>query len=249
MGIVRKIASKVLRREPLFQALEVEISSPCNLRCRTCPNKDHERPRAELPMEVLSSMVAELAEMNYQGAFSPHFYNEPLMDPRLVDILTMVRAGLPGVTINLFTNFTLMTAELYRALLPVVDEFIVTVDEPVVLKKVERISAELTEEEKRKLRVRSIADGGLSNRAGALDMDGKETVRPEACGFVDYMVVDAFGDVHLCCNDYFGKAVYGNVKEQGIRDIWFSEKFVQARRKARKLQHPLCKGCFWSTPA
>lgn len=249
MGIRAKLASLLRSKKvSLFQSLEVEISSPCNLRCETCPNRDNERPTMELPMGVIASMVDELEVIGFEGTFSPHFYNEPLMDSRLVDILRLVREKLPRVTINLFTNFTLMTTSLYRELHPVVDEFIVTVDEPVVLKKVERMSSELSDEEKSKLRVRSITDIGLSNRAGAIDMDSKDLVQPESCGFVDYMVVDAAGDVHLCCNDYFGKAIYGNVKEQGLADIWFSDTFARDRELARKLKHPLCDGCYWSQP-
>lgn len=245
MSLKSSLTSLLRRREPLFQALEVEISSPCNLKCDTCPNKEHRRPRMELPMDVIEGMVSELRELDYQGAFSPHFYNEPLIDKRLPDILALVRENVPGATINLFTNFTPMTVELYRLLLPLVDEFIVTSDEPEVRRAVETVLAQLTRKELGKLRTRSLQDTGLSNRAGAMDAQGTEFKRLEHCSLVNTMVVDAWGAVHLCCNDYFGKAVFGNIKEASLADIWHSKEYVKARKLGAKAKHPLCEDCYW----
>lgn len=232
-------------RKGLFQALEVETYSPCNLRCTTCPNQDHRRPVMELPMEVIEKMVLELGELHYAGAFSPHFYNEPLLDKRLPDILTLVRHHAPEATINLFTNFTPMTPGLYRTLLPLVDEFIVTSDQPEVQRALDRVMPELSSEELTKLRTRSLRDSGLSNRAGALEgASGSRAMR--ACAFVNNLTVDAWGQAHLCCNDYYGKAVFGNVRDRSLIDIWFDKEYVEARRLGARAAHPLCRGCFWT---
>lgn len=232
---------------PLFETLELEISSSCNLRCATCPNNTHSRAHAELPTEVIRSVVMQLKELNYSGSFSPHFYNEPLLDARLPEILDMVRENLPKVTINLFTNFTRMTVDLYRRLLTAVDAIIVTIDEPRVQRKVEAISAELSEEERLKLRLRSLQGVGLSNRAGAVDISGENGTRLEQCHFpLHYMVIDASGNAHLCCNDYFGKALFGNVTERPLIDIWRDPQFARARKLASQARHPLCRGCFWT---
>ena len=240
------LLSRLVRgRGPLFQALEVEISSTCNLRCDTCPVKHHQRPHTELPTQVIEAMVVELAALGYSGAFSPHFYNEPLLDKRLPSILELVRSRLPRATINLFTNFTPMTGELYKTLLPLVDAFIVTVDQPVVERAVQRVRQELNAGDLEKLRTRSIKDTALSNRAGALDL-GKDTLRRrQRCDFVQYMTVDASGDVHLCCNDYFGEACFGTIKERSLAEIWYSEEYVKARTLAASARHHLCRKCYW----
>ena len=246
MGLRSKLASLLGgNNPPLFQALEVEISSPCNLKCETCPNKEHRRPKTELPIETIQRIILELSKLGFQGSFSPHFYNEPLLDKRLSDILAFVRQHLPKVTINLFTNFTPMTVELYRRLLPLVDEFIVTSDQPEVQQAVAKITAGLTNEELTKLRTRSLKETGISNRAGAMDVGNTPQQRMTNCVFVNSMIIDAWGDVHLCCNDYFGKALFGNVKEQSLSDIWFSEEYVQARKLGAKGKHPLCTTCYW----
>lgn len=233
---------------PLFDALEVEISSSCNLRCATCPNRDHTRPEATLPLEVIHGMILELKALGYKGAFSPHFYNEPLLDPRLPEILAAVRRHLPNSNIPLFTNFTLMTPEMYRQLLPLVDEFVVSVNEPVVRNTIAKIECQLTAAERGKLRTRFLSADALSNRAGAVALSAKVQQPRLQCNIPQhYMVVDANGDTHLCCNDYFGKALYGNVKERKILDIWRDERFVRDRALAAQARHHLCRNCLWPT--
>lgn len=252
MSILKRAARKVATalgalEVPLFETIEVEISSGCNLRCVTCPNKDHSRPDVSLPTEVIWAIVAELKSLDFAGNFSPHFYNEPLLDPRLPEILEHVRHELPQVCTTLFTNFTLMTPEMYRRLAQSVDSFVVTVDEPSIRLKVERIRAQLTEVESSKLRVRSLEGAGLSNRAGAVDVGEAPGRRLTQCNFPEhYLVVDAYGDVHLCCNDYFGKALFGNVRERSLLEIWRSPAFVAARAQAQAVRHHLCQTCFWS---
>lgn len=246
-GGFRKLAGLLGGKGPLFQALEVEISSACNLRCGTCPVKHHQRPQAELPTGVIEAMVAELASLGYAGTFSPHFYNEPLLDKRLPSILGLVRSRLPRVTINLFTNFTLMTPELYRTLLPLVDSFIVTVDQPAIERAVERVRRELDAGELAKLRTRSIQGSALTNRAGAIAADPATMRKLEHCDYPQSaLVVDATGDAHLCCNDYFSQAVYGNVKEKGLAEIWHDPAFTKDRQLGSCVRHPLCRNCLWT---
>ncbi|WP_308734195.1 SPASM domain-containing protein [Humidesulfovibrio sp.] len=229
---------------PLFQTLELETFSPCNLKCKTCPNQIHRRSRQELPLDVIEPMIQELMALGYSGCFSPHFYNEPLLDPRLPVILRLVHQSLPKTKIKLFTNFTLMTLELYRTLLPLVDSFIVTVDQPEVQAAVDKLTPKLSPKELTKLHLRSIVASGLSNRAGALPLDGPVRAMRQ-CSFVNNMTVDAWGEVHLCCNDYFGKATFGNVKARALASIWHDPDYVQARRLGSRAAHALCRDCCW----
>ena len=43
------------------------------------------------------------------------------------------------------------------------------------------------------------------------------------------MVIGYDGTVPLCCADTKWKAVMGNVRERGIKDIWFSDFFKKVR--------------------
>jgi radical SAM protein with 4Fe4S-binding SPASM domain len=54
------------------------------------------------------------------------------------------------------------------------------------------------------------------------------------------------GDVALCCLDYSGKEVLGNVREQTIAEIWNNPRYREVRdahRKSEQEKLSLCKDC------
>jgi radical SAM protein with 4Fe4S-binding SPASM domain len=54
------------------------------------------------------------------------------------------------------------------------------------------------------------------------------------------------GDLHMCCMDALGKIVFGNVRDNTIREVYNSEKYVEFRRahaEDRALDVPECRGC------
>jgi radical SAM protein with 4Fe4S-binding SPASM domain len=60
------------------------------------------------------------------------------------------------------------------------------------------------------------------------------------------LTVMSSGEVALCCVDYDGKVIVGNLKKQTIQEIWNSERFKQIRKlhldgKGNKI--PICQNC------
>jgi hypothetical protein len=54
------------------------------------------------------------------------------------------------------------------------------------------------------------------------------------------------GEIVLCCNDYFAKAVMGTVQGEGIKGTWEGKKFEHYRRKLLRndrVDLPLCDVC------
>jgi radical SAM protein with 4Fe4S-binding SPASM domain len=41
------------------------------------------------------------------------------------------------------------------------------------------------------------------------------------------------GDVFICCCDYFGKHIMGNIKDNSILEIWRNPRFADIRTQAR----------------
>lgn len=72
--------------------------------------------------------------------------------------------------------------------------------------------------------------------------DGKE-----ACPFPFYQImIRTNGDVSMCCIDYQGHTVIGNVKEKNLKDIWQSEKtlaFYKMQLEHRRNENPACRDC------
>ncbi len=101
---------------PLFTSMTQEISAQCNRTCVFCPNHDFERPDAQMPMALIEKAAEELGTLRYGGRWSPYMYNEPLRDPRLLDILHLIRQQVPRCVININTNADYLDEELLDAL-------------------------------------------------------------------------------------------------------------------------------------
>lgn len=66
------------------------------------------------------------------------------------------------------------------------------------------------------------------------------------------MIVLHDGRVSLCCNDYEGKVIMGDLRTQDIMDVWLGEKFQNYRKnhiEDKRASLPLCNSCsrysFW----
>ena len=249
MTFLRKMYFRLRFEGRIFSVVEIEPSSSCNLRCGSCPNSVKRRDYVEMPREIWEKVVSELSEMKYSGEFSPQYYNEPLTDKRIVELMAFARRNLPDARILMFSNFTLMTPELYGKLYDSIDEFIVTVDEPLIKASVEKLMVSIDPTLRRKIRTRSISEGGLSNRGGAIEIDKREMAKAKRCSLpMNYLVIDATGNVRICYNDFSGETSFGNVKDRTIREIWFSEEFISERADAfaGDFKFNICKNCFWT---
>jgi len=231
----------------VFRAFEIETTTVCNLKCANCPVATRPRKPANMPEAMFHKAVDELAELGFSGDFSPHFYNEPFADKRIVDFMGYAADKLPQARFVIFTNATLLAPDLFRAMQAAcpVSEYVVSIDEPVIGKAVAALTGELSAGEGALIRTRRLADGFLSNRGGLVEPD-TGLVRPGRCLMArDYMVVNAHGDVVLCYNDYLGASTFGNIGEQSLMDIWNRPDFRAIREDAADgvFHTDLCRAC------
>lgn len=216
--------------EALFQSIEIETLSYCNLRCATCPVAVAPRERTVMPTETFRRLVDELAAVDYAGALSPHFYNEPFADGRLPELMAYAAMKLPRARLLVFTNATLLTRELFEAMPSAIAEYVVTTDDETIRAAFERLMAELDPAQRAKFRARSIAAGALFSRGGVVSLPGLRPVR--RCSLPSrYCAVNAAGDVVLCYNDYLGKGAQGNIHRASLLEVWNAPDNV-ARRAA-----------------
>jgi len=256
-----KTNSTVLRHQArqeslpeFFQFVEIETSTACNLRCRYCPNSISDRGliknNKQMPTALFYRLIDELAAIEFGGEFHPHFFNEPLLDERLPQLLEYVRNKLNRCKIALFTNGLFLTLEKYLELAHVgVNSISVTrhlsgdpphIDEIMRYRQVHGDSGVTFD---------YIRDGLdkeiLFNRGGLIPLK-KIHHKTEACTWpAHYLTINFKGDVLLCCNDYHASFPVGNVVNQSIMAVW-GKSFNKALRiciskDASKV--PLCRRC------
>lgn len=100
----RRVAMDLFRRS--VSMVEVELFSYCNRRCWFCPNAHIDRITSNSHMvpETYTSIIEQLAEIDYQGVVTYSRFNEPLADRIILEKLRETRAKLPKAKLHANTN-------------------------------------------------------------------------------------------------------------------------------------------------
>lgn len=231
-----------------FTRLEIESSTRCNRRCAFCPVSLGPRPDHDMPQELFLSILDQADRMGFRGRFSPHFYNEPLLDPRLSSLLREVRARLPGAFIVLYTNGDALGPERLRELLDAgVFFFIVTIEgeEGPALRRAREALGPWAF--RRRVLVRQLHEGSpeLYNRGGTVLPGVRPSGRGACVAAASTLVVDAWGRVRLCFNDYLGERIWGDLSREPLLDVWCKPDYVRFRRDLLegRFESATCRAC------
>ncbi len=241
---------------PLFHEIEIETINRCNGGCSFCPVNVKNDIRTEKLMDenLFYKIINELKELNYMGRIALFSNNEPLLDDRIVMFSKYVRENLPKAQVHLFTNGTLLSVNLFKELIPYLDELIIDNYNqnleliPTVKKIKEYIETSHDDLLRKKIKISlrkpdeilSSRGGDAPNRSDIIDVHTETCALPYC-----QMVVRPSGKVSLCCNDPYGRMTLGDLNEEHILDVWYGMKYKQVREKLNKgrgmLEH--CKKC------
>lgn len=216
--------------------VEVEVNSRCNRRCSYCPVKHLPKPDTPVYMadEVFESLLDQLALMEFDGRFSYHLYNEPLLRADLESMVALTKERLPNARQILYTNGDRLTDERYEALLESgIAEFLVTRHD----------SDQYPDRPAQSVITRD--DIVLTNRGGAVaEASGGLPMPCHAPS--EMLIVTSSGDVLLCYEDARRRNVMGNILEEPLAGIWNSPRFESLRAalvSGERQCTELCRDC------
>jgi len=240
--------NRLLRYKALdmFDAVEIETGTECNRKCSYCPNSAYQRKKGFMEFSLYKKIIDELAGINFNGRFSPHFYNEPLLDKRLPRLIAYARKKLPETFICIYTNGDFLDEKYYKKLIASgADNFFVTQHGKELNPKLKQLISSLKKEEKKNITVRVFGDKGtfVFNRGGLMQLNSSKFIY---CSFPsNSIVIDWKGNILLCCNDYFGSHVLGDLKKEKLLGVWNKEDFKKIRRNLRKgiFDLGICRKC------
>jgi len=241
----------MLSVQQLFNEVQIEINTSCSRRCSCCPNSIFDRSLIQneklISVELFHKIIDELAEIGFSGIISPHFFGEPLLDKRLVDLMDYVRKRLPRAEIVVYTNGDYLTFEKYMELVRVgVDVLFVTQHDRTMPAGIKDLYSQFESSGSLPVHLSyQVFDESTSlfNTGGLVDVSIRRPL-PD-CLLRPNFVIDYEGNVKLCCMDYLGSITLGNVKDNKLLDIWFSECFRNIRKDLLKMDFrlPICKRC------
>lgn len=249
-------------RDPLDSILTIEVNTTelCNRTCVFCPRHDpevfpnrhlHMTPRgARIICENLTSK-----EFTFSGKISFSGFGENTMNKDFPKIVRTFRKWLPNATLECNTNGDRLNLEYVNSLFSYGLDllYINLYDGPEQMDHFNDMLSSI-DDSKYKFRMHwSQADHGLilNNRSGVIDWVGIEetdikSLQGKPCHYPFYkMFVDWNGDVLFCSNDWGREHVVGNLMQQPLHDVWFSQPMNKIRKSLINgdRSHSPCNKC------
>ena len=247
------------RDKNLLGLLSVVLSPTnlCNRQCFFCPRVDpdvYPNTNDHMTVQTAELLANELQQCNYQGLVSFSGYGEPLLNPNIGDLIHAFVSK--QIDVKLISNgdrlhrgkITCEEIDSWNCIQvkfdcydgqQQYDEMSAICENLQTPYQIKLYSAETGDVSKEK--IDGIPLKKISNRAGTLfQVDTLE----EPCFRPMYKpVIDWNGDVYVCCEDWVKVDVFGNIHEQSFSDIWWSEKFMQARRNLSQGHRQCLRSC------
>lgn len=237
---------------PLFCQVLIETRTDCNRKCSFCPQAFQQRPFKEMEWEVFESIIQNLVKIGFSGRIAFDMTNEPLLDKRIVDMVTYARKASPRFFLDITTNGNLLTLELADRLFAAgLDNMDIndyrsdrTMKAYKLSKNLEIVSKAYANSPKLTFNYRK-TDEILTSRGGNV---AKAVENKHIHSFCNYpfrkLNISPYGDVILCCMDYMYEVKLGNVMEKDLEEIWYSQEFDEYRfMLLKRKREKICAKC------
>jgi radical SAM protein with 4Fe4S-binding SPASM domain len=235
----------------MFDGLSIETTTYCNRKCSYCPNSVFDRGSKKneklIPVELFKKIIDELKDINFKGRINPNLYGETLLDERLPELMTYIHKKLPEAKLTIYTNGDFLDMDMLNKLYECgVRSYIITIHGNVKegREKIKKLMRYIKQGRKKiKILCQVMNENTpLSNIGGLVKV---KNIKKEDFDCIDPLAINYKGDVIICCNDYFGEVVFGNLEKEKIIDIWNKTNFRQIRQQLKKRIYILdiCKRC------
>lgn len=234
--------------------VNIETHNFCTRHCWYCNRLHNTSPIKFMSTVMYQKIIREFVAVGYRGPIHLHSFNEPLLDPRLIDLVKYAKAKLIRSDVNIFTNGDRLDNKKIIGLRDAkVDQILVAIHEPTKNEQADKLYS-FQEQYPGFVRILEMRDQRRKNPLGNRGDENqfKEKKRKEIiwqyiyrCYNVYTLVIRHDGTIDICCQD--GPMAYpmGNI-EDGIMKVWNSPEFRRLRfdvHYRRKFLHPLCKNC------
>lgn len=236
-----------------IQWLEFELSNQCQYKEKHswCPLHYDNREPTFLKTEIVHKVVDFFKRYDFSGRIYFSGYSEPLIDPRLTELLRYTKQQLPKCNIDMFTNGAAADEHLIS------DIFSAGLDTM-------RISTYSSAEEVRLRKVVSKVNGGtiyfhprynkqITDNSAGEDIDCRLDVYTNKIGLDEpcfmptlYYFVRNNGDVNMCFTDWRYTQIFGNLYTDSVEETLLNDNRLNVNYNlvnGHRENIPVCKGC------
>jgi len=237
---------------PRFSQVLLEIRTDCNRKCSFCPHAFTQREFKEIEWEVFEKIIQNLVHLGFSGRIAFFINNEPLLDKRLLKMITYARKASGRFFLDVNTNGLLLTVDLVDKFFSAgldninIDDYRSDRDQfpDKWSPNVQKVVTAYKDNPKLHYYPRR-TDEVLSNRAGNVPRNKRKSSTKAFCSYpFRKLAISPYGDVILCCADYLHEVKFGNVMNENLEDIWHSEAMNSYRFMLLEQERKFfCKDC------
>lgn len=235
----------------LFTVIEIQTKTGCNYSCPFCPqNKEGiELPKGTMEIELYERIISELSALEFSGTIGFGGMDEPLLDERLVEFVSIARKQCPEATIGVTTNGSLLNKDLIEALVNAGANLITVNDytkRQVITQDIKNMKLSNVYRKRLSIFKRSFSEKA-TNRAGNV-LGGKIPPSPPRLFCTRpfrRMYISYNGKAVICCQDYKQEEIMGDASESSLLEIWCNEKCASLRTQLLGLNRAgfICERC------
>lgn len=184
----------------------VELGSHCNLGKihDKCPTSKRIKKDTNLDDEKIIQLVTEAyTELGFKGYVGFHYYNEPMLQwERMLGLIAKIRENIPTSRFVLWTNGTVLIDDKRFDDI----EFVVVTN---YANKPHEVYSKIYRNEL------LVIKENFDNR---IAYEGYGNSSPCTRTFIEF-IVDCWGDVRMCCQDWEGRIIIGNVYDKPLKEL------------------------------
>lgn len=247
---------------PVFSEVEFNITGLCNRTCVFCPRVDptiFPNVNKHLPLDLYAKILKDLENIDYSGRISYSGFGEPLLHPKLLDLVQATRGALPKCWLDIVSNGDKLSSDVITSLFDagLTTLLISMYDGPEQIEYFnEMISEAGLSTDNVILRPRYLpAEEGyginLTNRAGMVSISNVgvtslSSPMSHPCYYTHYrMMIDYTGEVLLCPHDWGKKLIVGDLHNESITEVWSSSTLTNVRKRLAEADRGFspCNNC------
>lgn len=212
-----------------IRSIRFELSGEC------CLKEEHSFcPASKLSKGMLSATtimkVIRILPSDFSGDIGFHNYNEPLMDPRLLWLVCMIKIYLHKAKITVWTNGVFLTKEIIEDCKDAgVDEIIATAYNP----EIEKFHSEFVK----------VSEPNIDSRLENYSREVGNTNTPCDAPF-GQLLINRFGYVSLCCMDWKNSITFGNLRYKELPDCFPAmDEVYKNLIEGKRYMYDVCSRC------
>lgn len=232
-----------------IQWLEFELSNNCQYANdhKWCPRSRDTRRLIFLRSHIVRKVVEFFEQYDFSGRIYLSGYSEPLIDPRLTELVRYIKKRLPKCNIDMFTNGIACDENLLADVREAgVDSIWLSIYGKSEHERLERVVCGLScGGVALQGRRAGNADEDIDDRINVYDQEGKGLKEPCYMPTLYYFVRNN-GDVNMCFWDWKYTQIFGNLYKDSVEDTLLNENRLRINYELvndNRTAIPVCSGC------